>query len=320
MRSLVLVPLLLVASPALAQSNVYRAAGNGPNWTLAVGSGSIIYREGGRARVITPSPAARNGFSGERLVTPRITIDISHAPCSLRGDGARFRDTVRVTTSGGTVVGCGGGLLSGAVAPRTVRVVTRRTYHGTPAPVPQGSGAYGIDRSSWTIIAVDDEPVRTARATSIRFHDGRVDGNAGCNAFGGSYTVRRGVLTASRITSTRMACGSGSDVERAVFATLENGAELDEQSRDRLVLNGRDHSITLGRVNDPEAAYRDDRGYDPDDDRTTLPNGYQRGRQGNGDQADDDQRYQDDGRYQDDDRRDHRNDDDRRNEDDDKDR
>ena len=297
MRSFVVIPLLFAATPALAQGTTYRAAGAG--WTLAIGAGSVIYRENGRARVITPSPAARGSFNGERLVTPRITIDITHSGCSLRGNGARFRDTVRVTTAGRTVVGCGGGLLSGGYSAPVARPYPARPMP-MRAPEPQGSGAYGIDRSSWTIIAVDDQPVHTARATSIRFHDGRVDGNAGCNAFGGSYRMDRGVLTADRINSTRMACGAGSSVERAVFATLEGGAEIDEQGRDRLVLNGRDHSVTLGRVNDPDAAYRDDNGYAPGDDLTTLPNGYNRGRWGNG--HDDTPQYRDDDRYHGDDR------------------
>lgn len=61
-----------------------------------------------------------------------------------------------------------------------------------------------------------------AGETSVNFGaDGRLNGNVGCNSFGGEYKVKDGNIEFDHLFSTMMACEASIDEqERAVFATL----------------------------------------------------------------------------------------------------
>lgn len=75
--------------------------------------------------------------------------------------------------------------------------------------------------TSWTIATINGQPTAAQRKAEVRFSEDRISGNAGCNSFGGGYHLSGGVMTASQVISTKMACvGPGMDQENAFFAIL----------------------------------------------------------------------------------------------------
>ena len=135
--------------------------------------------------------------------------------------GRTYHDRVTVTTGVRTVHGCGGDLVA--------------------VPVSLGG-------TRWTIIAIDGDPVRTARPTEVRFTADRISGNAGCNGFGGDYRVANGALVGDRVISTRMACrGPGMDVEGRFFHIIAGPARMTLRARDTLELSVPDGTAVLRR-------------------------------------------------------------------------
>jgi heat shock protein HslJ/uncharacterized membrane protein len=216
-------PALLFALPASAKTETYRAVGTEPGWTLTIERGWITYAgDYGKTRIRIKAPVARPSFNGRRYVTRRLVVDITRAPCSDGMSDRKFPDRVTVTIGRRSVKGCGGDPMIDAAA---------------------------LDGSHWTIASIDGRPVRTARATELRFEGDRIAGNAGCNSFGGSYRIDRGSLSASRVISTRMACpGPGMEVEGKFLAIIAEPTRLALSGR-TLTLSGAKGSATLTRTN-----------------------------------------------------------------------
>lgn len=78
----------------------------------------------------------------------------------------------------------------------------------------------------WTLASYGDPANPTPAAadveTSIIFgEDGQVNGTAGCNGFGGDYSVGDGTITFGTLVSTLMFCeGPAGEQEAAVFAVF----------------------------------------------------------------------------------------------------
>ncbi|MEW6085021.1 MAG: META domain-containing protein [Chloroflexota bacterium] len=78
----------------------------------------------------------------------------------------------------------------------------------------------------WTLVSYGDPANPTPAAadveTSIIFgEDGQVNGSAGCNGFGGDYSVGDGTITFGPLVSTLMFCeGPAGDQEAAVFSVF----------------------------------------------------------------------------------------------------
>ena len=215
-------PALVLAMPASARSETYRAVGTEPGWTLTIERGWITYvGDYGKTKIRTKAPAARPSFNGRRYVTRRIIVDITRAPCSDGMSDRKFPERVSVTVGRRSVKGCGGDPVLDAAL---------------------------LDGSHWTIATIDGRPVRTARATDVRFESDRIAGNAGCNSFGGSYRIERGSLSASRVISTKMACpGPGMAVEGKFLAIIAGPARI--ALRDRtLTLSSARGNATLTRT------------------------------------------------------------------------
>jgi heat shock protein HslJ len=216
-------PALLLAGAASAQSarDVYRASGSMPDWNLQIDRGLIRYVGGrGRTRIIAPAPVARPSFNGLRYVTPRITIDVTYARC-IDARGQAFHDRVTVTYGRRTVRGCGGERLAPPLA---------------------------LNGTRWMIASLDGRPVRTARTTDIRFTASRVQGNAGCNSFGGAYRLDGDRLSAGQVISTKMACvGPGMDIEGRFFDIIAN-AQVARSGADAITLRGQGGSVELRAV------------------------------------------------------------------------
>ena len=177
-------PALLIAGAARAAppEAPYRALGTEPGWTLSIDHGLIRYvGDYGRTRITTAAPEARPSFNGRRYVTPRITIDITRAPCNDGMSDRQFPERVMVTVGRRTVHGCGG---EPVIAPARMPVIEGR----------------------WLVETIDGHALRGGRPATISFIDGRISGNSGCNSFGGSFRFAHGTLTAGPLISTKMAC------------------------------------------------------------------------------------------------------------------
>ena len=233
MKTLIAAALMLgSATPALAQNAPYRAAGTEPFWSLTIDARTMKFEAPGHRSVTVATPRVINGFAGEIYQTRRIGVNIVHTSCS---DGMRertFHDRVTVTVDGKRYEGCGGEATGTSGLP----------------PVRHGPGVAALDGSAWRIVSVDGMPAATARPTSIRFSNGRVEGNAGCNGFGGAYRQAGVRLETTRIISTKMACvGPGMAIEGKVFTILSGPSQLAYNRDGTLTISGGGSRMTLAR-------------------------------------------------------------------------
>ena len=75
-------------------------------------------------------------------------------------------------------------------------------------------------QGGWQIVAVNGAPVSGANYM-LRFDEGRLTGQAGCNRFSGPHRIEANGLVAGPIVATRMACpGARMRDERAVLNIL----------------------------------------------------------------------------------------------------
>lgn len=91
------------------------------------------------------------------------------------------------------LVGCGGG-----AAP------------SDPASTPASTGTDSLNGTAWALSSLEDASgpvtiIEDARPT-LAFEDGTANGFAGCNRFGGTYTVDGGSLAFGELAGTSMGC------------------------------------------------------------------------------------------------------------------
>lgn len=114
---------------------------------------------------------------------------------------------------------------------------------GGAEPSPEISG------TAWQIVSVDGQNAAGARTPTMKFADGRISGNSGCNSYSGPYSLTDGQLTLGPVISTKMACvGDGMDTEARLFAALKGALSVAQRSADRLSLSSDGHSIELRRA------------------------------------------------------------------------
>lgn len=82
----------------------------------------------------------------------------------------------------------------------------------------------------WTLVsygdAVNPTPALPGVDTSIKFEDGQMSGNMGCNGFGGEYELKGNTLTFGPVMSTLMFCEGISDQEQGVLSVFADGEKL----------------------------------------------------------------------------------------------
>ena len=111
MKSLLLILPLLVAGCATvptASTPVYRAAGTEPFWSLQIGDRTMTFSEPEKSPVVQATPKVIHGFAGEIYQSPRISVNIVHAPCSDGMSDRKYPDKVQVGVDGRHFEGCGG--------------------------------------------------------------------------------------------------------------------------------------------------------------------------------------------------------------------
>jgi len=83
---------------------------------------------------------------------------------------------------------------------------------------------------AWALVAYGDktEPISAKEQVDsyIKFTDGQVTGNVGCNSFGGLYQLKGKTITFESVMSTEMYCEQTMEQEVAVLAVLRGSATI----------------------------------------------------------------------------------------------
>ena len=88
-----------------------------------------------------------------------------------------------------------------------------------------GGGASASVVGIWKLASYNQNPAVADVDTSIEFKDGQMNGNVGCNGFGGEYTVDGDMIKFGSVMSTMMFCeGRVGDQEMAALAAMQNSA------------------------------------------------------------------------------------------------
>jgi len=203
------------------QAAAYMALGTEPGWTLEITPSRLNYDgDFGETKIMVPNPGAKPSFNGERYVTDRLTVDITHSECGDGMSDRRYRDTVTVTADGKTVKGCGG------------KIMPPTELAGT----------------NWTFVSIGGVAVAGGRPTALQFDGKRLSGSAGCNRFSGRYTAADGTLTAGPLMATEMAC-PGMELEQAFFKLMASPVSLTFADDGTLILTGSEgRTAVLRRV------------------------------------------------------------------------
>jgi heat shock protein HslJ len=210
----------------------YRAQGTEPFWDLTIGRDMVFTDRGNGLVVSQPTPQVIVGVAGEIYRTQRLEVNIVHARCNDGMSDRVYPDTVQVHVDGRLYRGCGGG--GDALAPIP------------PAP-PVGSGiAPPLDRTRWTVVAINNRPTPRQGEFMMEFDAGRLSAKFGCNGIGAGYTQTGTTLDAGALIATRMACPDMS-WETQGSAVLDQVMQVNALAANRISLTSSAGSIELIR-------------------------------------------------------------------------
>ncbi|MDV2856669.1 MULTISPECIES: META domain-containing protein [Oceanimonas] len=102
-----------------------------------------------------------------------------------------------------------------------------------------------LQHHHWNLTAVNGEAVGADIKSELEIGEHfSINGQAGCNRFFGSATLKQGVLKAEPLATTQMACSPDAQkVEIAVLNTLNKGATVIQDSQ-QLILKGEEYTLT----------------------------------------------------------------------------
>lgn len=204
------------ASAAAIEGTTWRLAslpGHDAAFLAAVPDGVTVRFEGGALQAFAGCNRLRGGYTvaGDRLTLgpmagtmmacPPPVGDVEDAVVRALTGTQRFAvagDTLTLTSDAGSAL----------------------AFTKVPPPV--------LDGTSWIVTGFNNgrqavvSPL-TDTVLTLSFRDGRVSGDAGCNTFGGTYTLDGDRLAIGRLATTRKACpGKGvMEQERQYVAALE---------------------------------------------------------------------------------------------------
>lgn len=97
------------------------------------------------------------------------------------------------------------------------------------APLASAQSAPDLAGMNWTLVSIDGQAVMDGTAVTLSFdEDGRAGGSAGCNTYGGEYTLDGNSLTFGGLFSTMMACEDAiMQQESAYLAALESATSVE---------------------------------------------------------------------------------------------
>jgi len=98
-------------------------------------------------------------------------------------------------------------------------------------------GSSASVEGTWKLDSYNQTPAAVGIDTNMEFKDGQMNGNVGCNSFGGDYKVSGDTVTFGPVMSTMMFCqGPQIDQEQVTLAVLQKSAKF--------AMNGNQLTIT----------------------------------------------------------------------------
>ena len=115
-----------------------------------------------------------------------------------------------------------------------------------PLPPVSSLPAPPLDRTRWTVVAINGRPTPPAGDYFVEFDAGRLSAKFGCNGIGAGYTQTGSTLDAGAIIATKMACPDMSWENQGV-AVLDQVMQVDALAPNRLRLSSSAGTIELQR-------------------------------------------------------------------------
>lgn len=105
----------------------------------------------------------------------------------------------------------------------------------------------------WKLVSygdiADPTPALPGVDTSIQFENGQMNGNVGCNGFGGTYELQGDKITFSGIMSTLMYCEETAMQEQGVLGVFSDNVALQIQpDGNSLTITSADGAIVVNLV------------------------------------------------------------------------
>jgi heat shock protein HslJ len=99
----------------------------------------------------------------------------------------------------------------------------------------------------WTATSARPQTLVADAAVVLTFANGRLSGTAGCNSFGGAFSVAAGTLKVPQLATTLMYCeGPRGEQETWVMALLSSSPTVSVNG-DTLILTGTASTVTFRR-------------------------------------------------------------------------
>ena len=250
-------------------ANDYHAQGTEPFWDISIGRDMVFNDRGTGQTISQPTPPITTGVAGEIYKSQRLEVNVVHSACHDGMSDRTYPDTVQVYADGRLYRGCGGNVGTdplGPVPPATAVPSTNYPQGGAdsyppqrayppqnypPAGYPPQAGMPGmvappLDRTRWTVLAINGRPVPPNGDYSVEFDNGRLSARLGCNSLSGAYTQNGNALDLGPVAATRMACPDMS-WETQGSAILKPGLQVTMLDPNRITLSGNGGTIELIR-------------------------------------------------------------------------
>ena len=106
-----------------------------------------------------------------------------------------------------------------------------------------------FEGTRWQVSAINGRPTPATGNYVLRFGDGRIGGQVGCNHLGGDYRAAGDVLTTTALVMTEMACSEpAASFESSAIAVLQQPMRMGWISGQRLTLSNAAGSLALERL------------------------------------------------------------------------
>lgn len=204
-----------------ADNSVYEARGNEPFWNLSMAAGTLVLSTPDGPRLTRTISRAYARARTRYYEAPDLSVTMTTTPCKDSMSGQMFTQSVRATTGGRTLSGCGGALVPPTRLNATRWVATELDGHklknGTILPDAHDS-------------ATDENPNPAADMFTPTLdinESGKVSGSDGCNRYAGGLVFGdKGHMEAAPQVgiSTLMACPGAHARTSGMFLDLLHSA------------------------------------------------------------------------------------------------
>ncbi|MBK9125005.1 MAG: META domain-containing protein [Chloroflexi bacterium] len=124
------------------------------------------------------------------------------------------------------------------------------------APLASAQDAPSLSDTAWTLVSIDGQAVLDGTEITLTFdEDGRAGGSAGCNSYGGEYTLDGDSLTFGSLFSTMMACEESiMQQESAYLAALQSATGVEWANGQLVITYGEGQELVFASALSLEGA------------------------------------------------------------------